>query len=304
MPPYSFELTLQKPGGWSLFTPFEVYENGILWTTLHIDRLLTGVRLSSSGTVDRPSFKADVFLDASPSESQVDMIRDTLADKLAVNEDLRGFYRMAEADAILKHTVPDLYGMHSTKSGHLFAQATLAILLQMAPWQRSEYMMDCVIKTYGEFAEFDGKAVQVWPLPERIAAVPPEKLQSECKLGYRAKRLSKLAQRLAEGDFPTIERLSAMPEGEARRRLLELPGIGDYSADILNPHGGFPIDVWSAAIFGKLFFGRETVGRDDIEKIKAEGVRRWGRWSWLAFMYIVHDLPKLSDKLGATLRLH
>jgi hypothetical protein len=40
-----------------------------------------------------------------------------------------------------------------------------------------------------------------------------------------------------------------------------------------------------------------------VEKIKPEGIRRWGRWSWLAFLYVVQDLGNLSKKLGTSLRL-
>jgi len=85
---------------------------------------------------------------------------------------------------------------------------------------------------------------------------------------------------------------------------MELPGIGDYSADIINPHGGFPIDVWSADVFGKLFYGNEPVdGRGSIVRIKREGVKRWGQWAWMAFLYVVQDLENLSRRLGTQLRL-
>ncbi|MFA5354742.1 MAG: hypothetical protein WC291_10975 [Thermodesulfovibrionales bacterium] len=84
---------------------------------------------------------------------------------------------------------------------------------------------------------------------------------------------------------------------------MDLPGIGDYSSDIINPHGGFPIDTWFADIFRKLFFGEEPVeGRAAIERIKAEGIRRWDGYAWMAFRYVVHDLEKLSEKFGTSLR--
>ena len=86
--------------------------------------------------------------------------------------------------------------------------------------------------------------------------------------------------------------------------LLELPGIGDYSADIINPHGGFPIDVWSAEVFSKLLLGKEPENnRDAVGIVKEEGLKRWGKWSWMAFFYIVQNLPNLSKKLEKNLRL-
>ncbi len=62
-----------------------------------------------------------------------------------------------------------------------------------------------------------------------------------------------------------------------KKVLLELPGIGDYSADIINPHGGFPIDVWSAEVFAKLFFDKKPDNnREAVDKVKNEGLKRWG----------------------------
>ncbi|MCJ7445477.1 MAG: hypothetical protein MUO26_13315 [Methanotrichaceae archaeon] len=90
---------------------------------------------------------------------------------------------------------------------------------------------------------------------------------------------------------------------DTKKSLLDLPGIGDYSADIINPHGGFPIDVWSADVFGKLFFDEEPKDkRKALTKIKTEGLRRWRKCAWMAFFYIVQDLENLSNKLEITLR--
>lgn len=302
-PPYDFKLTMQKPAGWSLFTPFEVYGKEAVWTALHIDGRLVGLRLRSRGSTGRPKLSIDIFTRTRPSMAQREKIKNGLVYHLGINEDLSGFYKMAKRDAILKYVLPDLYGMHDTSPSHLFAEATLAITLQMAPWKRSEAMMNCLIETYGEQAEFDGQKISVWPTAQAIGKHTAAELARRCKLGYRAKLLVKLARRLAKG-FPTIEELEKITPEETKKKLLELPGIGDYSADIINPHGGFPIDVWSAEVFGKLFYGRAVKGRDSIERIKARGLKRWGKWSWLAFFYIVQDLENLSKKLGMKLRLY
>ena len=95
-----------------------------------------------------------------------------------------------------------------------------------------------------------------------------------------------------------------MPSDEAKEKLVELPGIGDYAADIINPHGGFPIDAWSVDVFGLLFFGKQPEDkREAIDRVKEEGIRRWGKWSWMAFFYVAQDLQNLSKQLGVQLRL-
>jgi 3-methyladenine DNA glycosylase/8-oxoguanine DNA glycosylase len=105
-------------------------------------------------------------------------------------------------------------------------------------------------------------------------------------------------------DFPTLQELETLSSEEAKKRLMELPGIGDYSADIINPQGGFPIDVWSVEVFGMLFFGKAPENnRLAVEEAKKEGLLRWGKWSWMAFFYIVQDHENLSKKLNVKLRL-
>ncbi len=300
--PYAFELTVHKPAGWALFTPFEVYEDGVLRTALHFGSELLGLKLSDRGDTRDPSILAEVFMKGVPSAEQRKAIRGAVAEKLGANRDLRAFYRMARRDPILRFAVRDLYGMHDTDAANLFSEATLAILLQMAPLKRSRQMWECVIRNYGEKAEFDGVKVAVWPTPGRLASAGEDELKDRCKLGYRAKPLVATARVLSEGGFPTLEDLKKMDASGAKRRLLELPGIGDYSADIIGPHPGFPIDVWSAEVFGALFRTRGS-GRDLIAKVKAAGLKRWSEDCWMAFLYVVHDLPGLSKKLGIDLRL-
>jgi DNA-3-methyladenine glycosylase II len=302
--PYCFELTVKKPNGWSLFTPYEIYENETLWSALHLNDQLVGIRAQSLGTTNRPLLRVDVFTKRPATSATRDSLTESLNDLLGVNDDLNPFYVLARNDPILKHVIEDLYGMHDTFSNSLFARATLAILLQMTGIKRSNQMMNCVIMRYGQTAEFDGKRIQVWPTYKRISKVTSNRLAKTCKLGYRAKLLVKLAKVMTKNRGPTVTALKGLTREDAKHVLMELPGIGDYSADIINRPGGFPIDVWPATVFGKLFYGKEPENsREAVEKVKGEGIRRWGKWSWMAFFYVVQDLENLSRKLNTTLRL-
>ncbi len=302
--PYCFRLTVKKPAGWTLFTPFETYENQTLWSALHLDDMLVGVKLRSLGQTNRPLLRADVFTKIHLIAAKREAAEARLNDLLGVNDDLTPFYTLARNDPILKHVIEDLYGMHDTFSSSLFARATLAILLQMTGIKRSNQMMNCVITKYGQTAEFDGRHIRVWPTYKRISKLTPSALAKTCKLGYRAKLLVKLAKQMTKTGGPTLAELSGLTHEEAKRSLMELAGIGDYSADIINRPGGFPIDVWSAAVFGKLFYGKEPENnREAVEMVKREGIRRWSESSWMAFFYVVQDLENLSRKLNTPLRL-
>jgi 3-methyladenine DNA glycosylase/8-oxoguanine DNA glycosylase len=303
IPPYDFKLTVRKPAGWDLFNSQEIYENKVLWSVARIGGRLAGLRIRSLGSVERPRMVTTVFTkEIVPSRERTDF-RSALEALLGANDDLSEFYAFARKDPILSHAVKDLYGMHDTQPASLFNSVVLSICLQMAKLERSNRMMEAIDRSYGDKVEFDGRRLTVQPTAEKIAKLNPKRFAKECNLGYRANYIVGSAKTIAEG-FPDIHQIMSMPPERAKETLMELPGVGDYAADIINPHGGFPIDAWSVDVFGALFFGKEPANaRDAIEKVKLEGTRRWGKWSWMTFFYVAQDLVNLSKRLGIRLRL-
>jgi len=303
VPPYSFRLTVRKPAGWDLFTSEEVYGDGTLWTGIRFASRPFGLKIESLGTLERPRVLVGVYAAGYFSTKDADSLRRTLDVCLGAEQDLKEFYAFATKDGILKHVVEDLYGMHDTQAASLCNSVILSICLQMARLRRSYQMMEAIDRKYGQAIEFDGKRLVLQPMAERIAKLDPKAFADECKLGYRAKYIVASAKMIA-GGFPDMQEIVRLPPDEAKEKLMELPGIGDYAADIINPHAGFPIDAWSVDVFGRLFFGKEPANRREaIEMVKEEGIRRWGKWSWMAFFYVAQDLRNLSRRLGIPLRL-
>jgi 3-methyladenine DNA glycosylase/8-oxoguanine DNA glycosylase len=301
--PFNFKLTMKKPAGWSLFNADEIYEDGTFWTATRLQGRLVGLRLRSVGKVEKPRINVTTFTSVRLTEEEVIGIEKSLGTLIGADQNLNDFYDMARNDDILRHTIEDLYGMHDTQSAYLFNSVVLSICLQMAKLDRSSKMMASINRLYGTRVKFDGKEIQVEPAAERIAKLKPDEFAKRCNLGYRAKYLVGAAKMVTKG-FPDTHQIMSMPPDEARRKLMELPGVGDYAADIINPHGGFPIDAWSVDVFGRLFFGREPDdAREAIEAVKKEGLRRWGRFAWLAFFYVAQDLYNLSKRLGIQLRM-
>jgi 3-methyladenine DNA glycosylase/8-oxoguanine DNA glycosylase len=222
----------------------------------------------------------------------------TLRRALQTDESISGFYDLAKKDEILADVVKDLYGMRATAWPDLFPAAILAVTLQMAPWSRSSQMMDLLMKNYGDELHFDEKTISYWPSPEKIASVGTEDLKSKAKLGYRAKNLSLIAK-ILEAGFPSMDDLYNLPYEEAKKKLMELRGIGEYSAELITPRMGFPLDVWSAKIFNILFFKRETYSpREAIPRLKQTAEKRWGQHRGQAFVYILNDLQNISKRIG------
>ncbi len=301
VPPYSFELTLHKPAGWWWSTPDEVFDDGTCWTLTRFSGELLGLKIWSNGDAEKPLIHCTVYSKARVGASEKQGITRMVKRALKAEEDLGGFYRLSRKDEILRGVVKDLYGMHTVGWPELFPALILAVTLQMAPMKRSNQMMDMLITEFGDHASFDGKTIKYWPSAETIATTSVKELQGKAKLGYRAANLVAIAKALRNG-FPTMDELWAMEPEEAKKRLLTLRGIGDYSAELVMPRMGFPLDVWSAKIFQVLFYGKKPENpRDVIPALKKVAEERWGVWRGYAFVYVLNDLPKLSERIGVDL---
>lgn len=298
VPPYNFKLTLRKPAGWYWSTPEEKYEKDICWSATRFKGELLGLKLCSAGTVRKPRITCTIYSQAKVADSNKQSITEMLKRALKVEENLTSFYELSQKDDILQGVTKDLYGMHTVGWPELFPALILAVSLQMAPMKRSNQMMDLLMANFGEDVVFDGKTIRYWPSTQTIAASSAEELMVKAKLGYRAKNLKAIAATLVQG-FPSMDELYAMEPEKAKNQLLTLYGIGEYSAELVMPKTGFPLDVWSAKIFNVLFYGKVPVKpRDAIPALKAVAEKRWGTWSGYAFVYILNDLPKLSSKIG------
>jgi len=298
--PYSFELTLKKPAGWSWFTPYEKWEGGVLWSGFWFEGIPIGVKARKSGQ----SLSLDLYSVRKLSAGQTASLKHLMGESLGVDEDLSQFYKLMRKHPMLKGVAKHLYGMREGWGMNIFSSLTLAILLQMAPIKRSQEMWDCLIKYYGQEIAFDGRTVRLWPDEKTIAACQPRVLAARCRLGYRAKFLVRMARQLVAG-FPGLDELAKMTPEAANDKLMELYGVGEYTAGFASPFPSFSLDVWSIKIFYPILFGRRVPGKDPraaIPKANAEAIRRWGDWRGLVLVYVLNDLDYLAKEFGIPIK--
>jgi DNA-3-methyladenine glycosylase II len=214
---------------------------------------------------------------------------------LGADEDLTGFYAFAQEDPVLKRATADHPGMRIGDVDDVFGGVVLAILLQMAPIARSGQMMDALLELAGTKISFDHHTVTLWPAAEEIATIDPQLLR-QAKLGYRAERLVKAAQYLTAHPV-SLRKLAKLPEEEAMKILTAIPGVGKYSAAIIFGQSTPPIDAWSVVVMSELYDHKTPVNsREEIERVSRDLATRWGRWSWLAFAYILNDIDALAKE--------
>jgi DNA-3-methyladenine glycosylase II len=295
-PPYSFALTVHKPAGWHWLTPGETWDDATetMFTGLRLSHgRAIGIKARSTGGA-RPAVIVGAYAAQPLTRAERRELRLTLRHALDVDADIKGFYRLAARDAVLGPLARRLRGMHEGYWAGLWPLLVLAVTLQMAPIKRSMAMLHALLEHYGQRMRFDNHSVRLWPTPERIAAAPLRELKARCRLGYRAKVLKRIANRLETG-FPLLDELKAMEPATAANKLQELYGVGAYSAAMVTPHVSFPLDVWSVQIFAPLLgvrIPRDRDPRELIPRVERAAERRWGEWRGLALVYVLNALDE------------
>ncbi len=100
-----------------------------------------------------------------------------------------------------------------------------------------------------------------FPTPPRLAGSHPRTLAA-CLLGYRAPYVRAAARLVADGRIE-LGALAEEPFGDARDRLLRIPGVGEKVADCVLLFGlrhttAFPVDVWIRRAVERLYFHGRT----------------------------------------------
>ncbi len=92
-----------------------------------------------------------------------------------------------------------------------------------------EQMLSKISVKFGEKRCFDGYDFHIFPTVEKLAFASENELR-ECGLGYRAKYVQATAKKIYEEKID-LENFKALPYLEARKALVEFPGVGLKVAD-------------------------------------------------------------------------
>lgn len=127
-----------------------------------------------------------------------------------------------------------------------------------------------------------------FPAPEALADAS-ERMLRGCHLGYRAPYLRSVARRVSAGTFD-LQAPFVSSYDDARRMLLELPGIGEKVADcvLLFAYGkgeAFPVDVWVKRAVERWYFRGEA---KTVREIRRFARRRFGDLAGWAQQHLFH----------------
>jgi DNA-3-methyladenine glycosylase II len=214
--PFDFELTTER---FRVFGP----DLASLWHEGGLHRVVDG---------------REVRIEAAPGGVEVepldDEIRAFVLQLLGAQFDLDAF---RPDDPILAGLATRLRGFRPPLAPNPFEMLVGAISAQQISLRAAFAVRNRFVERFG----VRGELAYAFPAPERIAEVIPDELRA---LGFSLRK-AEYVLALARSDLDYGE-LAAMPDEEVKARLVQLPGIGDWTADwFLARHLGRP-RAWPA----------------------------------------------------------
>jgi len=219
-----------------------------------------------------------IHVDANPGGSRAKRL---VLDHLRAQDDVGEIQRTLAIDPVLAPGISQMRGLRIVKTNEWETLVSF-ILATYANIPRIMKMVETLATRFGDpIAE----GVNSFPTLDRIRRVPRSDLES-CGFGYRAKYIHEVSRRLDEDQISGMKDLSYI---ELRKKLMELPGVGEKVADCVSLFGfgkleSFPIDVWMERALARLY-GR----RGSYLRLREFAQERFGQYAGYAQEYIYHN---------------
>ena len=250
------------------------------------------------GTVEVPDLRVVVSADRELDSHQLDSLTLMLGDALGLNDDVTDFYnKIVPADPVLSAAAD--YGLRGARlriAPSVFEALAAALASQNVHFSRTYQVMDCLTRKFGRPVRYSGGVAFTFPTVDVIADSSEKDLAS-CGLGYRARLLHALANRIAADNYALQRLRDELDTESVRESLMELPGVGPFTADLVLSIGfrrpSFHLDSYTRKIL-ELLYG--VIPDDAAMTTFVES--RFGRWKHYAMLLLTTDTERWSRDLG------
>lgn len=202
-------------------------------------------------------------------------LRARIARMLQLRVPTAEFHALAEKSADHRWVVDARFGRLLCGST-LFEDAVKIIATTNTTWRQTVRMIEKLVAKCGREGAF--------PEPRDILRFACDELQRDCRLGYRATSIHRLASGIESGaiDLPAISDPS-QTTGQLFRSYRTLPGIGPYGAAHLLAMDGRHDYIAVDSEFRRFVRERYHNGRRVADATMLRRYAKWGRWKYLAY---------------------
>lgn len=249
--------------------------------------------VTSTGATTKPQLQVDL---QGPRTVELERPEFTLQLRhiLCTDLDLKPFYRHARTDELLAPITPRFRGLKLPASPTVFEALVMAVLSQQVNLTFAYSIKRELVETFGEQWKVNGETYYAFPRPERFAEETAERLRRFRLSQAKAATLVRLGEAFASGAL-TEEELQTLPDEDVVERLIEIKGIGRWSAEIALLRGLARIDAFPGGDLGVVkYVAQGLLGK--AEKATEADMRafaeRWRPYRGLALIYCYAELMR------------
>lgn len=251
----------------------DVWEDQHYLRVLDLPQGLALVRVVNEGTIDAPDVRFEV-VKGETSADVLERAEEILRRVLGLDLDPAPLSRLAEAERALAPTAVALRGMRPPRFEGLFETFANVIPFQQVSLDAGVALVRRLVERFGELLEHDGRRYYAFPRASVIAAARLDAIR-RCGLSRKKAEALRHAARAIEAGEVSSEKLLAMSSEDAMRSLMELPGIGPWSAGLVLLRGLRRLDVFPSGDVG-VVRGLTTLMQLRSERSLERVIRRFG----------------------------
>ena len=289
--PFDFELTAGYHTYFQGHYGTDSLVDGVYRRLLDLGNKLVLASVRSEGSVKAPKLAVELQgdglteVEAAQAEKQVAWL-------LGIGQDLQAFYTMSRQDPIMSAIVERFWGLHLPHTASVYEALVLAIMGQQIATNVARIIRTLVIETHGPRQSFGGQTYYAFPRPETLCGLSVEQLRG-LKLSWRkAEYIHGIAQAAVDLSPDGLESLHQMSDEAAVKQVLELRGVGNWTAQwmlirALGRPDALPLgDLALRRGVSRVFLEGAEVNDDQVEQF----CQRWSPWRTYATVYLFSHL--------------
>jgi DNA-3-methyladenine glycosylase II len=212
-----------------------VVEDGAYERAVRIGGRPRLLRVHGDGDVEHPTLEV-TLPDGPVAAAELDEAAALVARAFRVDEDPRPLEQRAAQDSVFGDLVARVRGLRALVMPTPFESLTWAIIGQQINVAFAYKLKRVLVERYGERLALGGREYFLFPDPERLASIEPEELRPRQFSGQKSRYIVDLARAVAGGQLD-LESFAKLPAEEARAALVELRGVGRWTAEYVLMRG-------------------------------------------------------------------
>jgi DNA-3-methyladenine glycosylase II len=286
VPPFDFDLTAR------IFSrgdkQIQTYSDGDYSRVLRIGDKLLLVSVRSKGTVAEPKLLVKLGSNTEITKENAAAAKKLISTIFDGRFDLKPFYRAVASDEIMSEIVKKLKGLRICSTPTAFEALVSSIIEQQISLNVALNIERKLIKKFGEKLTFDTGEYYAFPTPEKLSQGSLKQFRacglSTMKVEY-IKGISKL---LSKGELD-LEEMKSMDEGTILKKLLEIRGVGIWTAELTMVRGMQKYDTMPADDLGlrRCIAGYYTGGKLISSHEARVIAEKWKPWRGHASFYLI-----------------